>query len=101
MNGRSGPEARELSFTTRMRAKNKILARNSSKGRLRVVSIAVIDWVRGGVRDHMFRDGRERMSNNWEMLKVVDRIIIGFAIGIGRLGHIAMKYENITNSPPT
>lgn len=45
MKGRSGPEARELSLTTRMRAKNRILARNRSRGRLCGTSIVVIDWV--------------------------------------------------------
>lgn len=55
----------------------------------------------GGLRGLVLRVGRERVSMSWQKMNEVDRIITGFLIGIGRFGHIAIKYENITRSPPT
>lgn len=74
-----------------MRAKNRILARNRSSGKLNKVSIVEIDWEGGGARGHKLSAGRERMSRDWQTVNVEDRTTIGFLMGIGRFGHMAMK----------
>lgn len=48
----------------------------------------------------MLSDGRDKLSRSWQIVSVADRVMIGFPMGIGRLGDMATKYENITSSPP-
>lgn len=98
MNGRNGPAVRSLIFTTRIKAKSRIITRKRSKGRFNGIRMEGIWGEVVGLRGHGDSDvicGVRRRSIN-----VVLRMVIGDFIWIGRLGHRAMKYENITSKPP-
>ena len=45
--------------------------------------------------------GSESRKIDWQSPNARRNVRIGFLIGIGRFGHRAMKYENITSRPPT